>query len=282
MQELTLPAPAKINLFLHILGKRTDGYHNIQTVFQLTDFADTLVFKLRTDSEINLTIAGDVKLSTSNNLVLTAATLLQTTNQSKLGADIHLIKRIPIGAGLGGASSNAATTLIGLNQLWQLGNSLSDLSSLAVQIGADVPVFVLGCSAWGQGIGEQLTPVKLPRQWYLIVTPDCQLSTKAVFSHSALTRNTSPIKMSDFLSGGVKTHNDCQAVACQIEPEIEQVLNWLNKFGSARMTGTGSSFFISCESKNKAETIFAKLPQSMNGIVTQGLNISLVHELLDL
>lgn len=195
LTSLSLPAPAKLNLFLHVTGRRADGYHNLQTLFQFLDFADTLDFTLREDNQILLhgELAG---VSAEDNLITRAARLLQQHTGTSQGADIILHKRLPMGGGLGGGSSDAATTLVGLNHLWQTGISLQSLATLGLQLGADVPVFVLGRAAWAEGVGEELTPVELDEPWYLVVMPDCQVSTAEIFSDQRLTRDTQPIYIS--------------------------------------------------------------------------------------
>ncbi|MEX2334629.1 MAG: 4-(cytidine 5'-diphospho)-2-C-methyl-D-erythritol kinase, partial [Pseudohongiella sp.] len=235
---ITLPAPAKLNLFLHITGRRSDGYHTLQTLFQLLDYGDELRFSLRTDGQLRLT-CNDTSLSNNDNLVLRAAGLLRQTLNIKTGADIHLIKRIPAGAGLGGGSSDAATALLALNQLWQGGLSRTRLAELGLQLGADVPVFVFGNSAWAEGIGEELEPVTLAEQFFVVLTPACHVTTGTIFSHQQLTRDSTAIKMCAFLAG--QSRNDCETLVRKLYPAVDAALDWLSQFAPARMTGTGCS-----------------------------------------
>ena len=241
---ITLPAPAKLNLFLHITGRRADGYHNLQTVFQLLDYSDELRFSLRSDDQLRFT-CNDRSLDNTDNLVVRAARLLQGTLQEALqrplGADIHLDKHIPAGAGLGGGSSDAATTLVALHRLWQGQLTRAALADLGLQLGADVPVFVMGHSAWAEGIGEDLIPVTLDPQYFLVLTPACHVATATIFSHQQLTRDSTAIKMCAFLAG--QSRNDCEALVRKLYPAVDAALNWLSQFAPARMTGTGSSVF---------------------------------------
>jgi 4-diphosphocytidyl-2-C-methyl-D-erythritol kinase len=265
--SLTLLSPAKLNLFLHITGRRADGYHNLQTVFQLLDWGDELTFTANNSGAVNLTGSG-VGVPPEDNLILRAAHALRP--RPGQGAEIHLVKRIPTGGGLGGGSSNAATTLVALNHLWQAGLSLSDLRALGAQLGADVPVFVGGHSAWAEGVGEKLTPVELPERWFLIVIPDCHVSTAEIFSHSQLTRNSSPIKMAAFFEGG--TRNDCQQVVRSLYPEVDKALKLLDKFGEPRLTGTGACVFTSFRTEADAGAAQAQLPTDCHSVVARGIN----------
>jgi 4-diphosphocytidyl-2-C-methyl-D-erythritol kinase len=267
-QTLTLPSPAKLNLFLHILGRRADGYHELQTLFQLLDWGDTLSFEASTTGDISL--HGDkVDSSFEDNLIVRAARLLQRDN---LGASISLVKRIPTGGGLGGGSSNAATTLLALNHLWQLGLSLNELTTRGATLGADVPVFLAGRTAWAEGIGEILTPVDLPENWYLIVAPECHVSTAQVFSHEQLTRNTSPIKMAAFFQGN--SRNDCQNLVRRLHPEVDKILNFLENIGEARLTGTGGCVFACFESQKLARAAQEQIPGEWQSWIAKGLNQS--------
>lgn len=278
---LRLPSPAKINLFLHITGRRTDGYHTLQTVFQLLEFGDELTVSLRTDSRIRLEpempgVAHD------DNLVVRAARALQQASGCWLGADMLLNKRLPLGGGLGGGSSNAATALVGLNQLWQLGYSLEQLAEIGLALGADVPVFVLGRTAWAEGVGEQLTPVDLSEAWYVVLTPAVAVNTGQVFQHSELTRDTSVIRMRAFSPDELDrlTHNDCQSLVCQLYPEVQAALDWLGQYGSARMTGTGASVFCRFDSEAAAHEVLAKRPKKTFGFAAKSANISPLHRTL--
>ena len=275
---LTLPAPAKLNLFLHITGQREDGYHTLQTLFQLLDFGDELSFSLRTDDEIRL--APEIEgVPHEDNLIIRAARLLQGHSENPTGANIHLNKRLPLGGGIGGGSSNAATTLLALNQLWQTQLSLDELAELGRQLGADVPVFVKGNTAWAEGVGEQLQALELPEKWYLVLTPNCHVSTAEVFSHKDLTRGTSSITVAAFLEqGGV---NDCQPLVQSLYNEVDLALSWLSQFGDAKMTGTGACVFAPFDNEASAKAILAKTPDTLNGFIARGINHSKVHELLN-
>ena len=267
-------APAKLNLFLHVLGRRNDGYHQLQTLFQLLDEGDTLQFEPLSSGELQLEVRSNTtgqRLPLENNLILQAARLLRThAGVPALGARISVDKRIPMGGGLGGGSSDAATTLIALNRYWQLNLGQTDLKALGLQLGADVPLFIDGRSAWGEGVGEQLQAVTLPPRWYLVVTPDCTVSTAEIFSHENLTRNSPAITIADFLAGA--TRNDCEPVTCELYPEVARALAWLTQFGLARMTGTGASVFASFAAENTANAALSQLPARWQGFVARGLN----------
>jgi len=268
-------APAKLNLFLHILGRREDGYHELQTVFQLLDFGDQMAFEVSNNGilSLHLSFSDGVENDTplDNNLVTKAAALLRLeAGNPLLGASISLNKRLPSGAGLGGGSSNAATCLAALNRLWRLNLSTDKLCEIGVKLGADVPVFIRGKSAWAEGIGEQLSPVELGNSWYLVVSPKCSVSTVEVFCHEHLTRNSQAIKMADFLAGS--TRNDCEAVTRKLHPEVDQAFEILANFADFRMTGTGSSLFASFESKAAAKKVLNALPDNLPGFVAKGID----------
>lgn len=265
---LTLLSPAKLNLFLHITGRRPDGYHELQTLFQLLDWGDELGFTPNRSGEITLE-GTRLDIPPEQNLICRAARLLQ---RGSLGVHITMDKRIPAGGGLGGGSSNAATTLLALNSLWQLKLSQAELQALGATLGADVPIFVGGRTAWAEGIGELLTPLDLPRRWYVIITPSCHVSTAQIFSHLQLTRNTSPIKMAAFFEG--YSRNDCQALVRRLYPEVDEALGWLERFGDARLTGTGASVFAGFESEPEAGAVLQQLPPRWAGVVARGLNRS--------
>ena len=275
--ELSLPAPAKLNLMLHIVGRRADGYHLLETVFQFLDYADTLHFSARDDGEIILhsTIDG---VAHDDNLIVRAARLLQTESQSKLGADIWLDKKLPVGGGIGGGSSNAATTLVGLNHLWQTQLSLEKLAELGLSLGADVPVFVLGRAAFAQGIGEKLEPVDLAEPWYLVAVPPVSISTAKIFSDPCLTRDTPVTNMRTVLKQS--GHNDCQAVVEKRYPEVRNALILLNKFVEARLTGTGSCIFGGFPNEQQAAKVATQISESLPSFVAQGANISMLHRVL--
>lgn len=271
---LTLPAPAKLNLMLHITGRREDGYHNLQTLFQFLDYGDQLHFELLASPNIDV-ISDLTAIATNDNLIYRAARLLQQHSACNQGARITLEKILPMGAGLGGGSSDAATTLIALNQLWQLNIELAELADLGLQLGADVPVFVCGYAAWAEGVGEQLTAVTLPEPWYLVLTPDCHVSTVEIFSHKELTRNTSAITIAAALKGGCR--NDCEAVVSTLYPQVKQALIWLNQFAAAKMTGTGASVFAEFPDKDQAQQVLAQLPNTLQGFIARGQNLSPLH-----
>jgi 4-diphosphocytidyl-2-C-methyl-D-erythritol kinase len=279
---LTLLSPAKLNLFLHITGRRPDGYHNLQTLFQLLDVGDQLRFSPRSDQRITLSpsLAG---VNTRDNLIYRAATALQASMQARglkvQGADIHLKKNLPMGGGIGGGSSNAATTLIALNHLWRAHSSRAALMELGRRLGADVPVFVHGHSAWAEGTGEQLTPVQRPSQWFLVLCPACHVSTREIFCHKDLTRDTRPIKVAAFSHEG--TQNDCQPLVRALYKEVDKALIWLKKYSNhARMTGTGACVFAAFDSAAKAEHVLAQLPADMTGFIGQGINTAPYHYLI--
>jgi 4-diphosphocytidyl-2-C-methyl-D-erythritol kinase len=274
MNSLSLPAPAKLNLMLHITGQREDGYHNLQTLFQFIDHSDQLHFELTQSQHIDL-ITALPDIAVTDNLIYRAATLLQQHSGSQLGARIRLEKNLPTGAGLGGGSSNAATTLIALNQLWNLDYDLATLAKLGLQLGADVPVFIHGHAAWAEGVGEQLTAVAPEQPWFVVLTPDCHISTREIFSHKELTRNTSAITIAAALKGGCK--NDCQTVVLKHYPKVKKALSWLNQFAAAKMTGTGSSVFASFANQAQAQRVFEQRPKGLKGFIAQGQNLSPLH-----
>ena len=271
---LSVLAPAKLNLFLHILGRRNDGYHNLQSLFQLLDFGDDLHFETDTSGTISLHLDSNSeikKIPMDDNLIIRATELLRANyGRNQLGVSITLTKRIPIGSGLGGGSSNAAATLKALNKLWNCGLEKQELATMGLELGADVPVFVLGKSAWAEGVGEKLEAIKIEPCWYLIINPNSIVSTAQIFSQENLTRNSPAIKMADFLAGRAK--NDCEAVTRNLHPEVNEALNWLDQFSEARMTGTGSAVFCKFENEAAAQAVFAKRPSNLNGFVARGIN----------
>jgi 4-diphosphocytidyl-2-C-methyl-D-erythritol kinase len=275
--ELILPAPAKLNLMLHILGRRSDGYHELQTLFQFLDFADELGFALRADGEIHLHTPID-GVPHDSNLIVRAARLLQQRTACKLGADIWLDKRLPMGGGIGGGSSDAATTLLGLNHLWQLNSDIDLLAELGLSLGADVPVFVRGHAAFAEGVGEKLEPVTLSEPWFLVAIPQVLVSTAEIFSDPELTRDTSPIKVRSLPEGGGR--NDCQPVVEKRYPEVRNALILLNKFVPTRLTGTGSCVFGSFPNWADADKVARQLPATLPSFIAQGRNISMLHRAL--
>ncbi len=276
MPEVTYLAPAKINLFLHINSKRADGYHNLQTIFQLLDYGDEITFSLRNDGEIKR-IYGNETISPDKDLILRSAHTLKKYCETEAGVDIGVIKKIPIGGGLGGGSSNAATVLIALNDLWNLKLPKSELFDIGQTLGADVPVFVNGHSAWAEGKGDILTPINLPRFFYLVVSINKHISTQEIFTHKALTMSPVQRKISDF-SLVSNPHNDCLDAAIEMEGEIQQALNHLdsteNHLGVARMTGSGCCVFVAFESKEDAVIAKEKLPSQWSGFVAQAIDRS--------
>ena len=276
MPEATYLAPAKINLFLHITSKRADGYHNLQTIFQLLDFGDEITFSLRNDGEINRTY-GNETIPPDKDLILRSANTLKKYSKTISGVDISVIKKIPIGGGLGGGSSNAATVLIALNDLWNLKLPKSELIDIGQNLGADVPVFVNGHSAWAEGKGDILTPINLPRFFYLVVSINKHISTQEIFTHKALTMSPVQRKISDF-SLVSNPHNDCLDAAIELEGLIQQALNHLdsteNHLGVARMTGSGCCVFIAFENKDDAVIAQEKLPSQWSGFVAQAIDRS--------
>ncbi len=266
------PAPAKLNLFLHITSRRADGFHNLQTVFQFLDVADILRFSLREDGEIRRCYAFP-GVSEEADLVLRAARLLQQYSGVSLGADIELQKNLPLGGGLGGGSSDAATTLVALNVLWKTGLSLSALAQLGLQLGADVPVFVQGQAAWAEGVGEALTPVELPQPWFVVLIPPINVSTAKVFADPQLRRDCPAITIPDFLAG-VTVHNVCESRVRAQYPEVDAALLALEPYAPARMTGTGACVFAAFESESLARSAWADLSSSWPGFVAQGINQS--------
>ena len=271
------PAPAKLNLFLHVIGRRADGYHELQTLFQLIDLCDTVVISVREDGQIERPV-GPPGVPGETDLTVRAARALQSATGTRLGANLEVHKRIPLGGGLGGGSSDAATTLLGLNELWSCGLSVSELAGLARPLGADVPVFVQGSSAWAEGVGERLTPVTLPAKWYVIVHPGVAVSTREVFQSPELTRNSPLITIRAFFESGGR--NDCEPVVRAHAPPVAEALEWLARFAPARLTGTGSCVFSACGSAGDAERLAARVPDRWMSFVARGLNTSPVHELL--
>jgi len=276
----TLPAPAKLNLCLLIVGRRADGYHNLQTAFQLLDLHDELLFEpLGSESMADeaeetdqVIVAGMPQVSSADNLVYRAAMLLRDKCGVLPRVKITVKKRIPMGAGLGGGSSDAATTLVGLNALLGCKLSVSELAALGAKLGADVPVFVHGTSAWGEGVGEALTPLKMPEATYLLIYPNCHVATQAVFNHPDLTRDSSAITIARFLSLGAG--NDCERIVCQLYPEVSTALGWLNQWGPAKMTGTGSCVFLRCGSLDEAIAVQKEVPSKWQSFIVQGVDRS--------
>ena len=275
---LTLPAPAKLNLMLHITGRRADGYHNLQTLFQFIDLCDELSFRLRDDDQLTLEPQID-GVDFEDNLIIKAARALQANSDKALGADIRLTKQLPMGGGLGGGSSDAATTLLALNHLWQLQLSFDQLADIGLTLGADVPVFVRGQAAFAEGVGEILTPTpELDEPWYLVVAPQVHVNTGKIFSNKCLTRDTDPISIRTALRR--EGNNDCQAVVSTLYPEVGKALNLLNNFSPAKLTGTGACIFSSFGSEAEAIRVSDQLPAEYVSFVAKGVNTSPVHKIL--
>jgi 4-diphosphocytidyl-2-C-methyl-D-erythritol kinase len=288
-------APAKINLFLHITGQRADGYHLLQTVFRLLDFYDTIQLKPTLDSAIKR--VNDISgVPAEQDLCVRAAKLLQQYSQCPLGVEIMVEKRIPMGGGLGGGSSDAATVLMALNRLWQLNLSRAELLSLGLKLGADVPFFIYGTNAWAEGVGEQLQTISLKEAYYLVLTPNVHVSTAQIFANKQLTKNAIPKTMSDFSrasnsvvpnsandNSNTEFTNQLEKVVCNDYPAVSACLTWLKQFGDARMSGSGASVFLEVANEKIANEIWQQKPKellgfSVQGFVAKGLN---QHPLID-
>jgi 4-diphosphocytidyl-2-C-methyl-D-erythritol kinase len=275
------PAPAKLNLFLHIVGRRPDGYHELQSCFQFIDLCDEITIDVRADGQIRRAVEiADV--AEEADLCVRAARALQAAAGTALGADIGVLKRIPMGGGLGGGSSDAATCLVALNHLWKLHWPVDDLAALGLKLGADVPVFVRGRVAWAEGIGERLTPLypplAPPEANYLILKPNVGVSTAEVFQDPELTRNSAPITIHGFLASGGR--NDCLGVVRRRFPEVARALDWLSRYGAARLTGTGACVFLAVETIELGLEIVRRLPPELDGFLACGLNDSPLLERL--
>ncbi|HSI45678.1 MAG TPA: 4-(cytidine 5'-diphospho)-2-C-methyl-D-erythritol kinase [Methylophilus sp.] len=273
-------APCKVNLFLHITGRRADGYHALQSIFLLLDHGDDLRISARSEGQIvhQNPLAG---VPPEKDLAVRAARALQTASGCQLGADIHCTKRIPMGGGLGGGSSDAATTLLALNQLWELNYSRQQLMQIGLTLGADVPVFIFGQTAWAEGVGEQLSAVTLPAEmqekYYVVITPKIQVPTAEIFAHQALTRDSKPLRIADFSNGAnssafwQQVRNDMEPVVCALHPEVNNTLAWLKQYGDARMSGSGASVFVAVDSAEKADELIANRPENTSGFWAKGL-----------
>ena len=289
---LSLLSPAKLNLFLHITGRRDDGYHELQTLFQLLDYGDTLHFAQRQDDQITLTPAiTGVKYE--DNLIIQAALALKkyilahpdiVANANLSGVDISIDKKLPMGGGLGGGSSNAATTLVALNHLWGADLSSPTLCNIGLTLGADVPVFINGHSAWAEGIGEKLQNIELPEQWFIVIKPDCHVPTADIFSIEELTRDSLAITVAAFFEQGGK--NDCENVVCQRYPEVKKAIKWLSNFSDAKLTGTGACVFAAFSEENKAKAVLKQAKSlakdnSWQCFLAKGINQSPVLSFFD-
>ncbi|WP_029148292.1 4-(cytidine 5'-diphospho)-2-C-methyl-D-erythritol kinase [Methylophilus sp. 5] len=280
MELLTYPAPCKINLFLHITGRRTDGYHALQSVFLLLDHGDELHIGVRQDGQL-LHVNPLPGVPPEQDLTIRAARALQQASGTTLGADIRCIKRTPMGGGLGGGSSDAATVLMALNQQWQLGYSRQQLMQIGLSLGADVPVFIFGQTAWAEGVGERLVAVSLPpamlEKYYVVITPQVEVPTAKIFAHQALTRDSKPLRIADFSNGAnsgafwQQVRNDMEAVVCEQYPEVATTLHWLKQYGDARMSGSGASVFVAVDSEKKAYELIENRPKNTSGFWSKGL-----------
>ena len=270
------PSPAKLNLFLHIIGRRADGYHELQTLFQFLDYGDTLDIRVTKSTEITL-LTPIPGVADKDNLIIKAARLLQqqsrlSGSEELLGADIKINKILPMGGGLGGGSSNAATVLMALNLLWKINLTTKELASMGLSLGADVPVFIHGFSAFAEGVGEFLTPKTPTQYWYLVSKPNCSISTAAVFNSDDLPRNTDRNLATELDSD--QCHNDCQIMVIKHYPEVAKLLSWLVEYAPSRMTGTGACIFSRFNSKKEACHIQAQLPKGIESFVAKGINQS--------
>ena len=271
------PSPAKLNLFLYITGQRSDGYHDLQTLFQFLDYGDTLSIEPRSDGKIRLLTPVE-GVAESDNLIVRAARLLQqaATERDSLpagsGADIRIEKRLPMGGGLGGGSSNAATVLVALNHLWSCGLSAEALAALGLTLGADVPVFVHGHAAFAEGVGEELTPVDPPEKWYLVAHPGIHISTPAIFNDPDLPRNTPKRPINTLLN--CEFANDCEVIARKRFREVDAALSWLLEYAPSRLTGTGACVFAEFDSESSARQVLEQAPEWLQGFVARGVNVS--------
>lgn len=267
-ESLGYPAPAKLNLMLRVVGRRADGYHLLQTVLRFIDYADTLRYRLREDGVIARVndVAG---VPAEDDLAVRAARLLKSSAGTRLGAEITLEKRLPLGGGLGGGSSDAATTLLALNRLWGADLPRERLLALALELGADVPVFVLGENALAEGVGERLTPVELPPAWYLVLVPPVAVPTARIFAHPELKRDSNPIRIQRF--SAEQAGNDLEPIVCREYPEVARHLDWLRRAAPAWVTGSGACVFAAFPAERAAREVWAQAPAGMQGFIAQGL-----------
>ena len=278
-ESLILRAPAKLNLMLHITARRDDGYHLLETVFQFIDLADRIEFSTNDTGKI-LRLPGNSPVAAADDILLAAATLLQARFQVGKGVSIDIDKRIPVGGGLGGGSSNAATCLLALNQLWGLGLSLDQLAGIGLELGADVPVFVHGRAAWASGIGEKLQAIELEEPIYLVIDPKVAVSTAQIFAAQELTRNCDPLTIRAFLRGS--GCNVCEPVVRNLYPQVAGAIDWLDQYATARMSGTGACVFAAIDSLEQAEVVKSRVPRQWNAYVTRAMNRNPVHQQLGL
>ncbi len=273
------PAPAKLNLFLHVVGRRPDGYHDLQTLFRLIDLEDAIGIAPRADGRI-LRLEGPAEVPAEADLVVRAAELLKEASGSREGASLRVRKRIPMGGGLGGGSSDAATVLLVLNRLWRVGFGLEELAGIGLRLGADVPFFVYGSSAWGEGRGERLVPLELPPEVFVVLHPGVAVSTREVFQAPELTRNSPILTIAELFSSGgplKAAHNDCEPVVRARFPQVRAALEWLSAESPARLTGTGACVFAAFPSAREAERVLARVPSGWTGYVARGLDRSPLH-----
>ncbi len=276
---LRLPAPAKLNLMLHITGRRDDGYHLLETVFQFIDLCDWLEFEATDDGKIARRQTNS-PVAATDDILLRTARLLQSRHDVGRGVNIGIEKQIPVGGGLGGGSSDAATCLLALNQLWELGLGLDQLASIGLELGADVPVFVGGKAAWASGIGEQLQPVELELPIYLVIDPGIEVSTAQIFAAQELTRNCDPLTIRAFLRGSGS--NVCEPVVRNLYPQVGAAMDWLSQYGDAKMSGTGACVFAAFDSLERAEEVKSRVPENWTAFVARAMNRNPVHQQLGL
>jgi 4-diphosphocytidyl-2-C-methyl-D-erythritol kinase len=276
--DITYPAPAKLNLFLHVVGRRPDGYHLLQSVFRFIDYGDSLRFRIRDDGQV-IRSTGLTGVPPEKDLVVRAARLLQEHCDCTLGVEIAVEKHLPMGGGLGGGSSDAATTLLALNRLWNLKLTRAELQQLGLQLGADVPVFIFGESAFAEGVGEQLQPIHLPAAWYVVLVPPVSVPTAEIFAAPELTRNTTSIKIPLLLTADLR--NDLQAVVCERYPRVAEYLDWLDQYGAARMTGSGACVFAEFGSEDEANQVLARKPAEWQGFMARGMDLHPLRDYAD-
>jgi 4-diphosphocytidyl-2-C-methyl-D-erythritol kinase len=272
LSGLDYPAPAKLNLFLHVVGRRPDGYHLLQSVFTLLDYGDNIRIRVRDDGQVRR--VNDLPgIPEAEDLTVRAAQMLREASGTSRGADIEVEKRIPLGGGLGGGSSDAATVLLALDRLWGTSFGPDALAELGAALGADIPFFLHGSTAWAEGIGERLKPIQLPRRWYAVLAPPIAVPTKAVFAAPELTRNTEPLKMEDFSAqpSDLRFHNDLEPIVTARYPIVREHLEWLRQHGDARMTGSGACVFAAFDSRGEAQKVLDLAPTPMKGFVAQGM-----------
>lgn len=277
------PSPAKLNLFLYITGQRADGYHTLQTLFQFLDYGDTIDIAPRSDGEIHLLTPVEGVAHEDNLIVRAARLLMKTASESHRltkgsGADISIDKRLPMGGGLGGGSSNAATVLVALNHLWQCGLSVDELAALGLTLGADVPVFVRGHAAFAEGVGEILTPVEPEEKWYLVAHPGVSIPTPVIFNDPDLPRNTPKRSIKTLLK--CEFGNDCEVIARKRFREVDAALSWLLEYAPSRLTGTGACVFAEFDTESRARQVLEQVPEWLKGFVAKGVNLSPLHRAL--